>query len=188
MFGGVKITLILCLTIVVSSVLFISYNEYLNRYELIATNDNSVYIFDKRSTVLNRCDNKGCNVIETKLPSKSNFSIEPTFQQSKMFDQEKPMANETIPNSPKVAELNVSVNQNNDIQNKVDEKSTQASQNTPGTNTETTANNIESKSEQTSNDANKEALKNSQNLASDDKNSSNSRNAEAGKNEEEFID
>lgn len=96
MFGGVKITLILCLTIVVSCVLFISYNEYTNRYTLIATNDNSLYIFDKKSTFLNKCDGKTCTLIETKLPSKTSLNFDSGFQQSKLFESEKPMVNETL--------------------------------------------------------------------------------------------
>lgn len=96
MFGGVKITLILCLTILVSCVLFISYNEYSNRYTLVATGDNSLYIFDKKSTVLNKCDGKTCAIIETKLPIKTSLNFDSGFQQSKFFETEKPMASETL--------------------------------------------------------------------------------------------
>ena len=91
MFGGVKITLILCATMIVCCVLFISYNEYTNRYSLLTTNENSVYIFDKKSTVLNKCDSKGCSIIETKLATKMETSFAPAFQQSKMFDSNPPM-------------------------------------------------------------------------------------------------
>lgn len=91
MFGAVKVTLILCLTIVVSCVLFISYNEYSNRYSLVTTNDNSLYIFDKKSTVLNRCDGKSCSLIETKLPTKTSLNFDAGFQQSKLFDSNKPV-------------------------------------------------------------------------------------------------
>ena len=103
MFGGVKITLILCLTIVVSCVLFISYNEYTNRYSLLTANDNSLYIFDKKSTVLNKCDGNSCVVVETKLPTKSNVNFDPGFQQSKLFDSNKLMPNETAENKQIVA-------------------------------------------------------------------------------------
>ena len=94
MFGGVKITLILCLTMIVCCVLFISYNEYADRYSLIATNDNSLYIFDKKSSVLNRCDGETCRMIETKLPAKITLGLDPNFQQSKLFDSERPMNRE----------------------------------------------------------------------------------------------
>ena len=100
MFGGVKITLILCLTIVVSCVLFISYNEYTNRYSLLTTNDNSLYIFDKKSTVLNKCDGKSCSAIETKLPTKTSMNFDPGFQQSKMFESNRPMTGEVLDKVP----------------------------------------------------------------------------------------
>ncbi len=92
MFGGVKITLIICLTIITSSVLFISYNEYSGRYSIVSTADNGIYIFDKKSTILNRCDGKNCVVIETKLPTKTILNQDSGFQQSKLFESEKPMA------------------------------------------------------------------------------------------------
>ena len=88
--NGVKITLIICLTILVSAVLVISYNEYSNRYTITPVGDNSIYIFDKKSTVLNRCSEKGCEVVETKLPDNVNFSLS-TFSPSKMFSAEKNM-------------------------------------------------------------------------------------------------
>jgi len=96
MFGGVKITLIICLTIVTSCVLFISYNEYSERYSIVSTSDNGIYIFDKKSTVLNRCDGKNCLVIETKLPTKTILNQDSGFQQSKLFESEKPMATATL--------------------------------------------------------------------------------------------
>lgn len=91
MFGGVKITLIICLTIITSCVLFISYNEYSNRYALVSTKDDGIYIFDKKSAVLNKCDGKTCSIIETKLPSKTILNQELGFQQSRLFENEKPM-------------------------------------------------------------------------------------------------
>jgi hypothetical protein len=118
MFGGIKITLILCITIVVSFILFISHNEYTNRYYITTTNDNSVYIFDKKSTVLNRCDAKGCAVIETKLPNKMSFLNGQMFQASKLFESEKPMTT-AINAQP------VSVNSgNNNNQKKANDKLT----------------------------------------------------------------
>jgi hypothetical protein len=89
MINGVKITLVICLTILVSCVLCISYNEYTNRYSIVAANDNALYIFDKKSAVLNRCSEKGCELIETKLPSKVSFGFPPDMSQSKLFGSEK---------------------------------------------------------------------------------------------------
>ena len=68
MIESVKITLLICLTGLVASVLVISYNEYTNRYEIISTADNTLYIFDRKSTILNKCKNGECSVITTKLP------------------------------------------------------------------------------------------------------------------------
>lgn len=65
---GVKITLLVCLTVLLSCTSAMLYNEYMNRYVIITTNDNSVYIFDKKSTILNRCQNDQCHVINTQLP------------------------------------------------------------------------------------------------------------------------
>ncbi|MDR1034675.1 MAG: hypothetical protein LBL32_01940 [Holosporales bacterium] len=96
MVNGVKNTLIICLTILVSCVLFISYNEYTNRYTLVVTQDNSLYIFDKKSTILNKCSDKGCAVIETKLPSRVFFPIPSDYSPSKLFGSEKNMAEEII--------------------------------------------------------------------------------------------
>ena len=90
--GGVKITLIICLTILVSAVLLISYNEYTNRYSIVTTQDNNVYIFDKKSTILNKCGEKGCQVIETKLPSKMSFGVDELSGTSKLFGSEKNMS------------------------------------------------------------------------------------------------
>ncbi|MDR0630817.1 MAG: hypothetical protein LBF70_02180 [Holosporales bacterium] len=85
MINGVKITLIISLTILVACVLFISYNEYINRYSIVVANDNSLFIFDKKSTVLNKCGSKGCEIIETKLPSRTYFGLDHNASQSKMF-------------------------------------------------------------------------------------------------------
>lgn len=67
-FNSFKIVLTLCLTFVTVAVLIISYGEYTNRYELIGSSDQSLYIFDKKTTVLNKCTDKGCEIIDTKLP------------------------------------------------------------------------------------------------------------------------
>ena len=101
MFGGVKITLILCATMVVCCVLFISYNEYTNRYTLLTSSDNSLYIFDKKSTVLNKCDSKSCSILETKLPMQNRTNFDTPFQLSRMFDTNLPMTREV---SEKISE------------------------------------------------------------------------------------
>jgi hypothetical protein len=89
-------------------VLFISYNEYSNRYSLISTSDNSIYIFDKKSTVLNKCDEKGCSIIETKLPLKSAINSNEGFQPSKLFESEKPMVKATLASVEKSVPAQVS--------------------------------------------------------------------------------
>lgn len=97
MFGGIKITLIICLTIITSCVLFISYTEYSDRYSLVSTSDNGIYIFDKKSTVLNKCDGKECVVIETKLPTKTILNQDSALQQrSALFEAEKSMVASTL--------------------------------------------------------------------------------------------
>jgi hypothetical protein len=91
MFGAVKMTLIICLTIVIVCVLLISYNEYEGRYFVIGSTDNSLYIFDKKSAVLNKCSEKGCVVVETKLPQKGSGALDAVFQTSRMFGSDKAM-------------------------------------------------------------------------------------------------
>lgn len=115
MFGGVKITLIICLTIVTSCVLFISYNEYSERYSIVSTSDNGIYIFDKKSTVLNRCDGKNCIVIETKLPTKTILNQDSGFQQSKLFESEKPMATATLTNNATNSESKSNNSETNEV-------------------------------------------------------------------------
>lgn len=119
MFGGVKITLIICLTIITSCVLFISYNEYSERYSIVSTSDNGIYIFDKKSTVLNRCDGKNCFVIETKLPTKTILNQDTGFQQSKLFESERPMVTATLDNSNINSDSKtINSNNNNDNESK----------------------------------------------------------------------
>lgn len=115
MFGGVKITLIICLTIITSCVLFISYNEYSGRYSIVSTSDNGIYIFDKKSTILNRCDGKNCVVIETKLPTKTILNQDSGFQQSKLFESEKPMATATLANNTANLETKLTNSEGNKI-------------------------------------------------------------------------
>jgi hypothetical protein len=91
MFGGVKITLITSLTILTSCVLFISYNECTNRYIIHGNSDNTIWIFDKKSTTLNKCGEDGCKVVETKFPKDSPLALTQSFSPSKMFGSDKPM-------------------------------------------------------------------------------------------------
>lgn len=97
--NGVKITLIICLTIIVTCVLGMSYSEYLNRYSLITTQDNGLYIFDKKNTILNRCNDNGCKVIETHLPDRVRGGlgmVAETINQAQktMFGRDKSMQEE----------------------------------------------------------------------------------------------
>lgn len=94
--SGVKITLIMCLTILVSIILFISYNEYIHRYEIVATQKGDIYIFDKKSTILNRCNEKECEIIKTNLPSENAPGLLGDMSPSKMFGSQKPMHEEIV--------------------------------------------------------------------------------------------
>jgi hypothetical protein len=90
----------------VSCVLFISYSEYVNRYSIISAPDNSVYIFDKKSHALNRCNDSGCKSIETKLPTLSSLGITDQIvsASSKMFGtSEKSMPEEVAKTEAKPA-------------------------------------------------------------------------------------
>ncbi|MDR1609477.1 MAG: hypothetical protein LBR78_01315 [Holosporales bacterium] len=91
MFGGVKIALITSLTILTSCVLFISYNECTNRYIIHGNSDNTIWIFDKKSTTLNKCGEDGCKVVETKFPKDSPLALTQSFSPSKMFGSDKSM-------------------------------------------------------------------------------------------------
>jgi hypothetical protein len=91
MFGGVKIALITSLTILTSCVLFISYNECTNRYVIHGNSDNTIWIFDKKSTTLNKCGEDGCKVVETKFPKDSPLALAQSFSPSKMFGSDKSM-------------------------------------------------------------------------------------------------
>ncbi len=96
--NGVKITFTICLTIIVCCVLSISFSEYTNRYTIVPVSDNSVYIFDKKSTTLNKCDKDGCQLLDTKLPStgSSNIYNQITQTPSKLFGENKTMQEEVI--------------------------------------------------------------------------------------------
>ncbi len=69
MVESVKITLLLCLTGISSCILFLSYEEYTNRYALVTTQSNVVYIFDKKTVTLNKCENGRCEIIHTNFPT-----------------------------------------------------------------------------------------------------------------------
>lgn len=69
MIESVKITLLLCLTGVTLCVLVLSYGEYTNRYAIVATQNNGIYIFDKKTVTLNKCENGKCEVIRANFPS-----------------------------------------------------------------------------------------------------------------------
>lgn len=69
MIANVKITFLICLTFIISTILFLSYSEYNHRYELITTQNNGIYIFDKKTTILNKCENGKCETIQTNFPN-----------------------------------------------------------------------------------------------------------------------
>jgi hypothetical protein len=48
MINGIKTTLATYMTALVLRILFISYNEYTNRYSMIASKDSALCIFDKK--------------------------------------------------------------------------------------------------------------------------------------------
>ena len=89
--NSVKMTIVICLTVVVMGVLFISYNEYINRYKIVSNADNSVYIFDQKTNVLNHCEKGGCKLLEPIFPQ-SNDPTPSTSGQSALF-QDNSMVN-----------------------------------------------------------------------------------------------
>lgn len=94
MIDSTKISILLCLTIIVTSILVMSYNEYVNRFSIIATQDNGIYIFDKKSATLNKCHNGQCTTILTNFPqnpllqssNKQQFATNITQQQVNSID------------------------------------------------------------------------------------------------------
>jgi hypothetical protein len=64
------------------SVLFISYTEHINKYSVFTTQDNNVYIFDKKEVVLSRCKDDVCSLVDTKLPIPSNTLSEKIIEGS----------------------------------------------------------------------------------------------------------
>jgi hypothetical protein len=82
----------------VSCILFISYSEYVNKYIIVSTPDNSIYIFDKKTHSLNKCNDSECKKIDTKLPDNGGIGITDQIitSPSKMFGtSEKSMPEET---------------------------------------------------------------------------------------------
>ena len=67
--NGVKITLVVCFTVMLAFILHIAYLEYVDRYTIIYTPDNAVFIFDKKTTIMSRYANGACQLIDTKLPN-----------------------------------------------------------------------------------------------------------------------
>jgi hypothetical protein len=106
MISGVKITLTICMTILVSCALFIGYNEYTNRYSLIASEGDSLYIFDKKNVMLSRCKEGHCELVETKLPSGGISLFKSDNSTSKLFGPDKTMSGSTVKaqNTPEQAD------------------------------------------------------------------------------------
>ena len=99
--NAVKMTLIICLTIIISSILIIAYNEYTQRYILLTTPNSDLYIFDQKSGVLNQCNENGCKIIKTKLPADIFFSVQSPNWMSKMFDEQETISDEAMKNGKK---------------------------------------------------------------------------------------
>lgn len=68
MIDNTKISILFCLTVIVTGILIMSYNEYVNRFSIITTQNNVIYIFDKKSATLNKCENDQCTLIQTNFP------------------------------------------------------------------------------------------------------------------------
>ncbi|MDR0552481.1 MAG: hypothetical protein LBG13_00080, partial [Holosporales bacterium] len=88
--NGFKITFMICLTVVTMSVLFISYTEHINKYSVFTTQDNSIYIFDKKEVVLTRCKDDVCNLVDTKLPISSTLPERVVAKSARLFGDELP--------------------------------------------------------------------------------------------------
>ena len=115
MIDSTKITILLCLTILVTSILVMSYNEYVNRFSIIATQDNGIYIFDKKSTVLNRCENGKCITIPTNFPQNQLLNMNNNSQNHQQSQQY--VANVTpLPNANQQSNTEQYNNQSNNGQ------------------------------------------------------------------------
>jgi flagellar biosynthesis GTPase FlhF len=97
-FNSVKITIVICSTIIVVAILFLSYKEYINRYSLIPGKDDHIFVLDKKTKMLNYCDSEKCNMVELQLPETHSFSSA-GFSQSKLFSTKRDMTEETAGSS-----------------------------------------------------------------------------------------
>ena len=103
------------------------------------------YIFDKKSTILNKCDGKNCKIIETKLPSKTVLNQDIGFQQSKLFETEKPMATATLETSASKPETKEPIKPEN---NNAEAKSKTKTNSETDSDTEKTEENTKAEAEQ----------------------------------------
>lgn len=138
MIDSTKISILLCLTIIVTSILVMSYNEYVNRFSIIATHDNGIYIFDKKSTMLNKCENGKCTLMQT------YFNQNPVLQMDTRQQQVQQYAT-NITQLPNINQQSQSQNNNNNQYN--DKNNSNAQNNNEEFNSNN--NNIQNKSQQT---------------------------------------
>ena len=124
MVDSTKITILLCLTILVTSVLVMSYNEYVNRFSIIATQDNGIYIFDKKSATLNRCENGQCTAIQTHFPQNPLLQMGSTQQPVQQYatnvtqiPSQKQNNNRNVNNNTNQVSNNTNDNNNSNKQN-----------------------------------------------------------------------
>ena len=97
--NGVKITLVVCFTIILAFILHIAYCEYVDRYSIIYTSDNAVFIFDKKTTIMSRYANGTCQLIDTKLPN-SGINRNNMTPQMPVFAGQQPMQQNQMPQQP----------------------------------------------------------------------------------------
>ncbi len=82
----VKGIFLICVTIVLSFILFIARNEYIHRYYLVVAPNNDLYIFDKKNLTVNICNKDGCELIDTRLTNRNSIKNKnETPENSKMF-------------------------------------------------------------------------------------------------------
>ena len=126
MIDSTKITILLCLTILVTSILVMSYNEYVNRFSIIATQNNVIYIFDKKSAVLNKCENGQCIPIPTYFPQNPLLQWNNTQRQTQQYatnithlPQQQPQVNNqnNVNNNTNQLQSNINSSDNNRNQN-----------------------------------------------------------------------
>ena len=121
-----KITILLCLTILVTSVLVMSYNEYVNRFSIIATQNNGIYIFDKKSATLNKCENGQCTTIQTHFPQNPLLQINSTHQPVQQYatnvmqiPTQHPINNKSVNDNTNQVSNNINDNNSNKQNNNV---------------------------------------------------------------------